>query len=252
MRIIACYSMKGGVGKTATSVNLAYWAAQTGIRTLLIDLDPQGASSFYYRVRPVNKNLGKRFFKAYEEFVSQIKATDFLNLDIIPAHLSFRNFDTLLSLVKKRKNRLRKVLKGLKKHYTLVILDCPPSISHLSEAVFTASDLVVVPVIPTTLSERTFEQLEGFFERYDYEWQRVVPFFAMVEAKKALHKNTMAAMRQKYGKFLKTVIPYSVDIESMGEHRSPVDLYAHNRPANRAYYQLWQEIFTLVRHSDRL
>jgi len=249
MRVISCYSMKGGVGKTATSVNLAYWAAKTGIRTLLIDLDPQGASSFYYRVRPAKKNLGKRFFKAYEDFIGQIKASDFANLDIIPAHLSFRNFDTLLSLVKKRKNRLRKVLKGLRKHYTLVILDCPPSISHLSEAIFTASDLVVVPVIPTTLSERTFEQLQGFFERYDYNWQRVVPFFSMVESKKALHKNTMSSMRERHAKFLRTVIPYSVDIESMGEHRSPVDLYAHSRPANKAYYDLWRAVFALGREA---
>ena len=251
MRVLACYSMKGGVGKTATSVNLAYWAAQTGLRTLLIDLDPQGASSFYYRVRPAKKELGKRFFKAYEEFVGQIKATDFHNLDIIPAHLSFRNFDTLLSLVKKRKNRLRKVLKGLKKHYTLVILDCPPSISHLSEAVFTAADKVVVPVIPTTLSERTFEQLEAFFKRYDYQWQHVVPFFTMTESQKTLHKKTMATMRALHPQFLKTVIPYSVDIESMGEHRSPVDLYAHNRPANKAYYNLWQELFGLLRKNRK-
>lgn len=247
MRVISCYSMKGGVGKTATSVNLAYWAAQTGIRTLLIDLDPQGASSFYYRVRPSKKKLGNRFFKAYEEFVGQIKASDFANLDIIPAHMGFRNFDIALSLVSKRKNRLRKVLKGLKKYYTLVILDCPPSISHLSEAVFTASDLVVVPVIPTTLSERTFEQLETFFNRYDYDWNRVVPFFSMVEAKKALHKSTMGSMRERHQQFLETVIPYSVDIESMGEHRSPVDLYAHKRPANKAYYRLWKEIFARVR-----
>lgn len=247
MRVISCYSMKGGVGKTATSVNLAYWAAQTGIRTLLIDLDPQGASSFYYRVRPTNKKLGKRFFKAYEDFVGQIKASDFANLDIIPAHLSFRNFDTILSLVKKRKDRLRKVLKGLRKHYTLVVLDCPPSISHLSEAVFTASDLVVVPVIPTTLSERTFEQLQGFFARYDYNWEHVVPFFSMVEAKKALHKNTMKNLRVRHPQFLKSIIPYSVDIESMGEHRAPVDTYARRRPANKAYHQLWQELFALIR-----
>ena len=55
MKIIACYSNKGGVGKTATAVNLAYALADAGRRTLLCDLDPQGASSFYFRVKPSKK-----------------------------------------------------------------------------------------------------------------------------------------------------------------------------------------------------
>ena len=61
MKIIACYSNKGGVGKTATSVNLAYELAQAGHRTLLCDLDPQGASGFYFRVKP-SKNLKTKLF----------------------------------------------------------------------------------------------------------------------------------------------------------------------------------------------
>ena len=66
MKVIACYSMKGGVGKTATAVNLAYFAAKSGQRTLLIDLDPQGASSFYFRVKPSSKKWAERFFKTYK------------------------------------------------------------------------------------------------------------------------------------------------------------------------------------------
>lgn len=249
MRVISCYSMKGGVGKTAAAVNIAYWAANSGIKTLLIDLDPQGASSFYFRVKPAKKSWGKRFFSAYKELLEHVKASDFDNLDLIPAHLSFRNFDVVLGGLSKRKNRLKRILKGLKSEYKLIILDCPPSIGHLSESVFTASDLIFVPVIPTTLSERTYAQLHDFFKSSNFPRKRLVPFFSMVQAQKALHKKTMAAMREQYGNFLTTSIPFSVDVESMGEHRAPVDVFARNQPANKAFYSLWKEMIPVIRGS---
>ncbi|ASJ76360.1 ParA family protein [Granulosicoccus antarcticus] len=242
MKVVACYSMKGGVGKTATAVNLAYFAAKSGQRTLLIDLDPQGASSFYFRVKPSSKKWGDRFFKAYKTLVKNIKASDFENLDIIPAHLSFRNFDAMLGDLKRRENRLKRVLKGFKHEYDLVILDCPPSIGYLSESIFIASDVVLVPVIPTTLSERTFEQLVLFFKDKKYPLKKIVPFFSMVQAQKSLHKATMEAMSTRRKVFLKTTIPYSSDIEKMGQHKAPVDLFARSTRANAAYIKLWAEI----------
>ena len=243
MKVVACYSMKGGVGKTATAVNLAYFAAKSGQRTLLIDLDPQGASSFYFRVKPSSKKWGERFFKAYKSLVKNIKASDFENLDIIPAHLSFRNFDAMLGDFKKRKNRLKRVLKGFRQDYDLVILDCPPSIGYLSEAIFIASDVILVPVIPTTLSERTFEQLILFFNDNKYQLKKIVPFFSRIQAQKSLHKATMEAMATRRKVFLKTTIPYSSDIEKMGQHKAPVDLFARSTRANAAYVRLWDEIF---------
>lgn len=247
MKILACYSIKGGVGKTASAVNIAYWAARSGQRTLLFDLDPQGASSFYFRIRPTaKKNWGKRFFNAYGETLKQIKASDFEHLDVIPAHLSFRNFDILLQQISKRPNRLGKALKGLKKEYDLIILDCPPTISQLAENIFRAAHLVLVPVIPTTLSERTFEQLLRFFKAEDYSRRKLLPFFTMVDARKQLHKETAVAMRKKHKRILRNAIPFSTDVEKMGKYRAPVDVFARNRPANKAYQALWQEIQTTL------
>lgn len=242
MKTLAIYSMKGGVGKTATSVNLAYWAAASGLKTLLIDLDPQGASSFYFRIKPAKKSWGKRFFKAYENLLDNIRASDYEGLDVIPAHLSFRNFDVLLNNLDKRKSRLKNILKGMKSEYDLVILDCPPSIGQLSEAVFTAADQLLIPVIPTTLSERTFKQLLDFFEREDYSRKKILPFFSMVQQQKSMHKNTQDTLRQGKPAFLNTVIPFSADVENMGEYRAPLDVFARSKPANLAYKDLWQEV----------
>ena len=245
MKVISCYSMKGGVGKTASAVNLAYLAAKSGLKTLLIDLDPQGASSFYFRVKPSSKKWSERFLGAYEDLLKTIKASDFTNLDIIPAHLSFRNFDSLLSGVKQRKNRLKNILKGLGKEYDLIVLDCPPSIGNLSEAIFVASHLILVPVIPTTLSERTFEQLLDFFDDNDYKKSKITPFFSMVQSQKNLHKLTMETMSSKYA-FLNSIIPYSADVENMGEHKAPIDVFAKLKPANFAYIKLWTEVAAKV------
>ena len=243
MKIIACYSMKGGVGKTASAVNIAYWAAKSGLRTLILDLDPQGASSFYFRVKSSpKKDWGSRFFKAYGQILRQIKASDFDKLDIIPAHLSFRHFDVLLQQLRKRQNRLRQALKGLKKEYDLIILDCPPTISKLAENIFTAADLILVPVIPTTLSERTFDQLTAFFKQENYSRKKLIPFFTMVDARKQLHKQTAIAMRKRYKRFLRNEIPFSTDVEKMGKYRAPIDTFAHDKQANKAYFALWKEI----------
>ncbi|WP_086478986.1 ParA family protein [Oceanospirillum sanctuarii] len=242
MKTLACYSIKGGVGKTASSVNLAYLAAQAGYRTLLIDLDSQGASSFYFRVRPSKKNWGKRFFKTYEQLLKQIKASDFEHLDIIPAHESFRHFDALLSDQGKRELRLKRVLKGLKKEYDLIVLDCPPTLSYLSEAVFHAANMIVVPVIPTTLSERTYEQLQDFFGKHGLPTKMIYPFFSMVQRQKQLHKSTIERMQDDTPRLLDTLIPFSTDIEKMGEHRSPVSCFAARSAGGQAYEELWQEI----------
>src|SRR3546814_14828914 len=138
--------------------------AASGYRTLLCDLDPQGASGFYFRVKPSKKLTNTAFFKDAEKFTDAIRGSDYENLDILPANISFRDFDVFLSQMRNSHNRLQKSLKAVKDDYDVIVLDCPPTISTLSENVFRSADAIVVPVIPTPLSDRTFEQLISFFK----------------------------------------------------------------------------------------
>jgi chromosome partitioning protein len=242
MRIIACYSNKGGVGKTATSVNLAYLSAARGYRTLLCDLDPQGASGFYFRIKPSKKLLSTAFFDDVEKVVSAIRASDYENLDLLPANLTYRDFDIFLSQMKNKRSRLKKVLKVMDTDYQVIILDCPPNISLLSENVFRAADKVVVPVIPTTLSVRTLEQLYTFFKDKDYQVKKILPFFSMVQHSKNLHRETMAALQKEYKSLLKGYIPFSSDVERMGVYRAPVLTFAGKDQASTAYRTIWDEL----------
>lgn len=243
MKIIACYSNKGGVGKTAVAVNLAYAMAAAGSRVLLCDLDPQGASSFYFRIKPSKKLTDTAFFKDVKKFTDAIRGSDYQNLDILPANMDFREFDVFLSRMRNSRSRLKKALKAVEQDYDLVVLDCPPSISVLSENVFRSADLVLVPVVPTTLSQRSFAQLLAFFKDNKLPAQKLHGFFSMVQNVKKLHGETMLEMNAAHKKrFLKTHIPFSSDVERMGVRRAPLVATSPNSTAGKAYLALAAEV----------
>ncbi|MEM1177987.1 MAG: ParA family protein [Acidobacteriota bacterium] len=245
MKILALYNLKGGVGKTAASVNLSYLAALTGRRVLLWDLDPQGASTFYFRIRPKveaePRDLLKK--KGREHFPDFIRGTDYDRLDLLPADFSYRQMDVALGGMKKSKGRLAKLLEPLAEHYDYVFLDCPPSISTTSEAVFNAAEVLLVPMIPTTLSERTLDQLQSHLDGEGLGDLNVWPFFSQVDRRKKLHLEVMSAASEDGGyRYLETQIPSASDIERMGLERQPVAAFAPSSAGARAFLSLWTEI----------
>ena len=242
MKTIAIYSMKGGVGKTAVAVNLSYLAAKEGYNTLICDLDPQAASTFYFRIRASKGFNPNKFIKGGRIIDKNIKGTDYPYLDLLPSKLSYRNFDLALDALKKSKSRLRKIFRELEDDYDYVFLDCPPGLSLISENVFDASDEILVPLIPTTLSVRTYLKMLKFFKKNNLDRKKIHPFFSMVEIRKLMHKQTVETMTDKIGNFLNTQIPYRSDVEKMGIHRKPVPEFAPNSPASQAYIDLWNEV----------
>lgn len=245
MKTLACYSNKGGVGKTATAVNIAHAIAASGRRVLLCDLDPQGASGFYFRIKPSKKLTEARFFEDVARMTAAIRASDFEGLDILPANLGFRDFDVFLSRMRDSRSRLKKALKSVSADYEIIVLDCPPGLSLLSENIFRAADMLLVPVIPTTLSHRSFEQLLDFLRDQDLPIRKVAGVFSMVQASKTLHAETMGALRLEQKKrLLAATVPFASEIERMGVHRAPVAATAPQGAAAKAYSALCQEVLT--------
>ena len=242
MKTIATYNIKGGVGKTTTAINLAYEISRTGARTLVWDLDPQGAASFFFRIKPKIKGGGKGLVGREQEIDSLVKGTDFENLDLLPADFSYRNMDLLLDRGKNPTARLRKLIKPLSEEYDYLILDCPPSISLVSENVFQAADVLLVPTIPTVLSLRTLIQLLDFCKANSLEKLNVLPFFSMVDRRKSLHRNIVDMPPVNRISFLETYIPYASEVERMGVSRAPLGSIRGCHRSARRYQDLWDEV----------
>ena len=145
---LATYNIKGGVGKTASAVNLAYLAARDGRRTLLWDLDPQGAASYLLRVRPRVKGGGKALVRGKRSLDQAVKITEFDGLDLVPADFTYRNLDLVLDEAKKPTQRIARLLGPMADAYDVVVLDCPPGISLVSENVVHAADTPAGPAHP--------------------------------------------------------------------------------------------------------
>lgn len=241
MKIMACYSSKGGVGKTATAVNLAWWFAARGRSTLLFDLDPQGASSYYFRVRAANRKWGKHFLDTCGDLMEQVRASDYPNLDVLPAHKGFRNADAMMHSADKGRDQLSHVLEGLEAHYDAVVLDCPPTMGPLAEGIFVAADRIMVPVVPTTLAERSYEQLVQFFADKGWKESRLRPFFTMAQVRKTLHRETMHSLRVRHPRFARAFVPHARDVEYMGQHQAPLMAYAPRCVAAQAYHAIFVE-----------
>jgi cellulose biosynthesis protein BcsQ len=204
-----------------------------------------------FRVKPRVKGGGRALIRGTRTLDDAIKGTDFDNLDLIPADFTYRNMDLLLDSARnggsgspggKPARKLSKLLGPLAAEYDAVFLDCPPSISLVSENVLHAADVIVVPLIPTTLSVRTLDQLTEFVSGFHGRRPDVVAFFSMVDRRKKLHREITENLSSERKDVAATAIPALSLVEKMSVERAPVTVFAPRSSAARAYRALWSEI----------
>lgn len=245
MKVVATYSIKGGVGKTSTAVNLAAEAARAGVRVLVWDLDPQGAATYLFRVRAKVRGGSRRLVGAGGELAAHIRGTELSAVHVAPADFSLRHLDLHLEATERPTDRLTSLLEPIAGHYDLALLDCPPSISLASESVFGAADALLVPVVPATLASRTLAQLVDFLDD-QVAAPSVLPVLSMVDRRRALHRELVASLAEEWPEMLRTTIPAAAVIERMGAERAPVAAFAPRSAAAAAYRDLWAEVADLL------
>lgn len=249
MEIIAFFNLKGGVGKTTSAVNIAWHAANEGIPTIIWDLDPQGATSWLLKTKAQAKSSPKHILSGKTPIGQLVQSTEYPNLCIIPANFSYRHLEQ--QLVDKsgqgKKNLIQKLIEPLGEYFSLIILDCPPSFSLLTEQIFDTADSLFIPIIPTYLSLRTFEQTHDFFKEHKLKAKRLHPFFTMVDRRRTLHRIMLEHPPKILKHRLPTPIPYAAVIERMGDHRSPLPAFDKHSDVSKAYAQLWQDVKATLR-----
>jgi cellulose biosynthesis protein BcsQ len=249
MKIIAVYNIKGGVGKSTTAVNLACLAAKDGQATLLWDLDAQGAAGYYLGQEGEKRSGSGRLSRGKERLRDLAAATSYPHLDLVPARFSYRRLDIHLQKQPHRRAVLTRLLAPVASVYRWVILDCPPGITLLSENVFSAADALLVPLVPTPLSLRTFEEIVVFYQRKGLDRSRILPFFSLVERRKRIHRETMEVFAARESRVCRSFIPSLSDIERTALTRRPPAYYRPLSEAGRSYAVLWEEIKGSLTHS---
>ena len=247
-RIISVANQKGGVGKTTTTVNLGACLAYIGKKVLLIDSDAQGNATSGLGVRKpdVVKDI-------YDVLVNELPIQEAIlptsreNLDIVPATLQLAGAEIELTSMMARESRLKSAIAEVTADYDFILIDCPPSLGHLTINAFTASDAILIPV------QCEYYALEGLSQllntvrlvqkHFNPELEIEGVLLTMYDARTNLGAEVVAEVRKYFReKVYDTIIPRNVRLSEAPSHGMPIIDYDPRSKGAEVYQALAKEV----------
>lgn len=250
--VIAVTNQKGGVGKTTSSINVAYFLAKAGKRTLLIDFDPQGnASSGLGIDKSELTGTMTDVVKGEQPLEQVILSTEHKNLWVAPTTSILANTEAEMAQIDKRFSRLKMAIDPLQEAYDYIIIDSPPSLSLLTVNGLIAANYVLLPV------QAEFYALEGLGQLLEtmklvrkgmnphLELLGVLP--TMLDTRTTLSNQVHDEIKRHFpGKVFETTIPRNIRLAEAPSHGLPIGVYDRFSKGSRAYKALAKEIIDRV------
>lgn len=241
MQSVALTALKGGVGKTSTTVNLAALAAAAGHRTLVWDIDPQAGATACLGVKPKLRGGAQRLLGGDRDLGQAIRHSDIERLDVLPGDVTLREADVIVSGNRKPRRTLKRILSSVARDYDVVVVDCPPGVGPATEVLVRSVDLLLVPVVPAPLDLRALDRFSDVIADLGAPSELLAPFLSLVDRRKPLHRKLVDEVRTER-RFLASAIPVSSAVERMPMEQVPTVVAAPRSLASLALRDLWGEV----------
>lgn len=250
--VISITNQKGGVGKTTSAVNLAYYLAKAGKKVLLVDFDPQGNATSGLGVDKDKLNitmsdvmLGKKLLK------DTIIATDYKNLWLVPSTPHLANTEAELAQAERRFSRLKVAIESVANQYDFILIDSPPSLSLLTVNGLIAARYILLPV------QAEFYALEGLgqlLETMKLVRKNINPTLdllgvlpTMINSRTSLSQQVYEEIKQHFpGKVFKQTIPRNIRLAEAPSYGVPIGEYDKWSKGARAYKAVAKEVIERV------
>jgi chromosome partitioning protein len=250
--IITITNQKGGVGKTTTSINLAAACAKRGKKVLLIDLDPQGNSSFTFLDRDTISGSSFDLFTDLEEsWEDNTYKTEIKNLDIVPARINLAKFEAKLVGDFEAIFRVRDRVDQIKSKYDIVLIDTPPTLGLMTVNALVAANYVLIPIQSSYFAlEGTNDLLETLDKvrlRANTDLKILGVVITMFDKRTTLSKDVELQIRKLFGKqAFDTVISKSVRLEESPAHKESIFTYSPRSSGAVEYKKLCSEVLKRI------
>ncbi|MCA9309409.1 ParA family protein [Candidatus Saccharibacteria bacterium] len=243
-QVIAVTNQKGGVGKTTTTINVAYNLTKAGKSVLLVDLDPQGNASSGLSVSR-DKTTTRDVLSGKSSLKDAVQKTSYSKLDVLATDAELATLETEIATEKNRAIRLKEALKDAP--YDVVLIDCPPSLGLLTVNALSAAHSVIIPV------QTEYYALEGLgqlLETMKLVRQALNPHLAILGVVMTMHnsRTTLSSQVEEQlranfkDRLFETVVPRNIRVAEAPSHGKPVGEYDKWSKGARAYKALSKEI----------